>query len=350
MRVAIVGTDLCAVDARGGGLEQVLRRWARWLAARHEVVVVSRRVGRPAPPTTEPFEVVDFARTADLGELLRDLRPDVVSLHNRPQWADRCPPGVPVAVTFHNYPPAWKVRPGPVFRTGRPVALSAVSSALAVAAAARVGEAAGAVDVTPPSIDPVYLAGGARRPERVVLAPNRLLRKKGVEELLAVARRPQLAAVTFSFADLISPWVRPTAEHRSLRAAVRSVPNATLFPPARTAEELAARYRSAAVVACPVREPEGLGLVALEAQACGTPLVTTDLGGLREATFSPNRCIPPGDDEALTAALVAALDEGTAASRPVRAQVRARHSPEASGAVFEAFVERAAGPARATAR
>ena len=79
-----------------------------------------------------------------------------------------------------------------------------------------------------------------------------------------------------------------------------------------------------------MREPEGLGLVALEAQACRAPLVSTDLGGLREATFPPNRCIPADDPDALADALLDGLTSTADRERP-RHEVVARFSPAAAG-------------------
>ncbi|GAC1315476.1 MAG: hypothetical protein NVSMB12_11170 [Acidimicrobiales bacterium] len=333
MRIAIVGTELCAVDARGGGLEQVLLRWAAYLGARHEVVVVSH--GSPSAP--DGVDTVAVTNPADLPATLRRIAPDVVSLHNRPQWWELVPHPARATVTFHNFSTAWMVDECELGRLD-PIPASAVSSALARHAQGVLG---GTVALTPPSIDPEFLAPGAWSRAPVVLSPNRLLRKKGVEDLLAVARRPEFEAMTFAFADLISPWVRPTAEHRALRRAIDAVPNAVRFPPARSAAELADRYRRCAVVACPVTEEEGLGLVALEAQACGAPLVTVDLGGLREATFAPNRCVPPHDRNALADALSASSTRSPDDGAGARAAVRGRFSPEASGAVFAAWLEAA---------
>ncbi|MHB8664276.1 MAG: glycosyltransferase family 4 protein [Acidimicrobiales bacterium] len=334
MRIAIVGTELCAVDARGGGLEQVLRRWAAELTLRHEVVLVSHLPGgRPLvrDEISDCCETVTVTRTAELDGALRRIHPDAVSLHNRPQWVGRCDPAALVGVTFHNYATAWGTRR----RAAPPARLSAVSGALAGAVAIELGVGRGDVTVVPPSIGPAFCTPIARRPTATVLAPSRLLRKKGVVELLEVARRPEFADVQFEFADLISPWLRPSAEHRQLRAEVRSTRNACLFAPAAPAA-MRSRYDDAGVVACPAQEPEGLGLVPLEAQACGAPVVTTDTGGLREATMAPNACVPVGDGDALAVALTEALTRvGVDAAREA---VLARYAPATSAVEFERWL------------
>ena len=57
----------------------------------------------------------------------------------------------------------------------------------------------------------------------------------------------------------------------------------THLPPVK-APELAAWFRAADVVVMPSYS-ESFGLVALEAQACGTPVVATRVGGLSRAIF-----------------------------------------------------------------
>jgi D-inositol-3-phosphate glycosyltransferase len=62
-------------------------------------------------------------------------------------------------------------------------------------------------------------------------------------------------------------------------AASLGVTDRVLFLPPQTGDDLAALYRCADVVAVPSYN-ESFGLVALEAQACGTPVVAASVGGL----------------------------------------------------------------------
>lgn len=74
-------------------------------------------------------------------------------------------------------------------------------------------------------------------------------------------------------------------------------------------EAIPALLRQAAVVAYPALE-EGFGLPALEALACGAPLVTTEGTAMAELAEGAALLVPPGDVAALADALVNALDQG----------------------------------------
>jgi glycosyltransferase involved in cell wall biosynthesis len=95
-------------------------------------------------------------------------------------------------------------------------------------------------------------------------------------------------------------------------------------------EAVPALLRRASVVAYPALE-EGFGLPALEALACGAPLVTTEGTAMAEVAGGAALLVPPGDVGVLAGALRATLDEGRATERQTRGiTVAAEHTWEAS--------------------
>jgi glycosyltransferase involved in cell wall biosynthesis len=78
-----------------------------------------------------------------------------------------------------------------------------------------------------------------------------------------------------------------------------------------------ALLRKASVVTYPAYE-EGFGLPALEALACGAPLVTTEGTAMAELAGGAALLVPPGDVPALAGALADALVEGRATERCAR--------------------------------
>ena len=72
---------------------------------------------------------------------------------------------------------------------------------------------------------------------------------------------------------------------------------------------------------------EPFGIVALEAAATGTPLVTSNVGGLGEAVINgqTGMSFPPRDVAALAAAVRAVLDDPEAAQQRADRRARAAH-------------------------
>jgi glycosyltransferase involved in cell wall biosynthesis len=111
-------------------------------------------------------------------------------------------------------------------------------------------------------------------------------------------------------------------------------------------EDLVRLVAGAAALAVPSWY-EGFGLPALEALACGTPVVAADLPALREVLSDQAELVPPGDADALADALLRVLDDP--GGEPARAARRARAAGftwDACARATLAAYDRALGTAR----
>lgn len=282
----------------------------------------------------------------------RSARPDVLHVHNEPEIGlGARPMGVPAVLSYDNFHfrGAGGVRLRPLYR--RSLAsyrlLLPVSEYCRTTSTAHWDLPAERVRVLPNGVDLEQFAPDPDAAARehasfegpVVLYLGRICRQKGVHTLLDAAGRLArsgaradvvLAGPIGEFDDQPRPaqtseWERAIADAGAHY--VGRVPDG----------RLRGLLSMADVFVMPTVELEMQGMAALEAQACGTPVVASDHGGLRETV--PADCgvrFPPGDAGALAAAITGMLSDASA-----RDAFSARGLEHARSLSWSRIVERA---------
>ncbi|MCU0648499.1 MAG: glycosyltransferase [Gemmatimonadaceae bacterium] len=199
----------------------------------------------------------------------------------------------------------------------------------------------GPVEVAPMPIDLTRFTPDPplAREERSLLFVGRLNRQKGVAQLLdAFAAQSAQTRLT-----IVGDGPDRAALHAHARAL--GVFDRIHWIGAVTQPGLPELYRRASLVVMPSIQ-EGLGLVGVEAQACGTPVVGFASGGLPDvvAHETTGLLVPEGDTRALAGALGALLDDParrTAMAHAGLAHVAERFAPARVAARYAAYYEQA---------
>ncbi len=348
-----------------GGLGRHVAALARALTAGgHEVHVVTRGDGDPAVPADEWVEGIHVMRvaeappvisfqdlvpwvlsfnhrlTAAAGRLLRTHEFDVVHAHDwlvtyaaaslKTTW------DLPVVATIHatEYGRHQGWLPGPMnkfihqaewwltYEARRVIACSGYMRTqveeLFQLPATKVDVVPNGVAIEDFAIDPDEAT--AFRPTltgprtRMVLFAGRLEYEKGVQTVLGALQRVRAAvgptkffvAGVGTYSDELRGQVRALGLQRHVK-----------FTGFLDDHTLRLHYAAADVAVAPsIYEP--FGLVAVEAMACGTPVVVGDTGGLREiVTGGTGLTFTPQDEDELAAALIQVLTDDALADRLV---------------------------------
>jgi glycosyltransferase involved in cell wall biosynthesis len=165
--------------------------------------------------------------------------------------------------------------------------------------------------------DPAWLAANGL-PERYLLFVGNREPRKNLPTLLAAYRELLADPGPGGVPPLV--LVGPAGWGEALDLA--GLPAEAVRTPGYLAEDDLARVVAGAAALVFPSWYEGFGLPALEALACGTPVVATDLPALREVLGDQAELVPPGDAAAMADALAKVLDDP--GGEPARAARRAR--------------------------
>jgi glycosyltransferase involved in cell wall biosynthesis len=185
----------------------------------------------------------------------------------------------------------------------------------------------------------VGLPGSAQ----VVVSVRRLVPRMGLETLLNAWARLE------GDSERVLLIVGDGPDRQSLQDLARAlgISSSVQFRGAVSDTDLVSCYRAADVSVVPTLKLEGFGLIVIESLACGTPVISSDVGGLPETTSGlKGRIITPaGDPDRLADALAGVL-QGELAT-PTAAECRdhaERFSPQALASREREIHRRAVSP------
>jgi D-inositol-3-phosphate glycosyltransferase len=242
---------------------------------------------------------------------------------------------IPLITTFHTLA---RVKgaggdPEPSHREAAEVAIMGCSDLLCVSSPAEraevqhfYGTPAGKVAIVSPGVERAYFSPGDRSCARAavglhdrptLLFVGRIQPLKGVElavETLHALDRPDVQLVLLGGAS--GPAGQHEVERVRRRVDELGVGNRVRFEPPAPHYLLSSWYRAADVVLVPSRS-ESFGLVALEAAACGAPVVAAAVGGLRSLVIHGETgfLVENRDGAAYAHHVAALLDDPTLAAR-----------------------------------
>jgi glycosyltransferase involved in cell wall biosynthesis len=179
-----------------------------------------------------------------------------------------------------------------------------------------------------PIDDRLFVASTNAAERRDLLFVGRLNAQKGLADLLAALATTPLADTTLHVVG-----DGPDRESLEQQAHAEDVSSRVVWHGALPQHALAPLYARSRAVVIPSRG-EGLGLVAVEAQLCGTPVVAYADGGLLDVVRPEHggTLVEPGDVSALAEAIaqVIATDDGVERrGSAARRDVMARFTPRA---------------------
>jgi glycosyltransferase involved in cell wall biosynthesis len=196
-------------------------------------------------------------------------------------------------------------------------------------------------DVDPARVKALRQAWNVATEERIVLLAARLTAWKGHKILIEAARLLVAAGLSGTKFILAGDDQGRASYVKEIDAAISQAGLTGTMRRSGHCSDMPAALLAATAAVVPSTEPEAFGRVAVEAQAMGTPVIVSDLGGLSEVVLSPPEVdsalrtgwlVPAGDAKALAVAIFEALSLGATArdslAQRARADVLRRFSVE----------------------
>lgn len=325
LTVALIGPELSPIPPiRGGAAELFIDRLAAHLK-RYRPVVIGP--ADPELPAREMRGQVEYRRVSlspgqkwlysryrrllplyerRVAAIIRESGPDLLHVHNRPLLARYLKEHfsqLPVILHMHNIYPILGKRERPAPGTPIPVeAFQACSRFVLEQERHRLGQMAAMHQVIYNGVDvrafqPRWEREAEAKAERekyglgdepVVLFAGKIRESKGVGLLLAAMGlvwndMPQAALVLAGGTEFGRGRTdRETPFYRHFKEAAVQAPGRVILTGFLPPDDMPRAYLLGDIFVAPSQNEEGLGLVFLEAAACGLPLIATRRGGIPE--------------------------------------------------------------------
>ena len=183
---------------------------------------------------------------------------------------------------------------------------------------------------------------GIQPGERVIGMVARLAAEKGVEYLVQALPeiRQSVPGARVVFVGEYEHVVGESAYRQKILAMIDALNDQWTFLGVLSEEEKSAFYHVCDVVALPsVNSTESFGMVQVEALTCGTPVVATDLPGVRQpvSITGMGEIVPVRDTAALAKAIIKVLKRGMRVDPDTARNIAQEYAPETVAKAYAAL-------------
>ena len=198
------------------------------------------------------------------------------------------------------------------------------------------------VSVSEPEIQAFKEIYGIQPGERVIGMVARLAAEKGVEYLVQALTEVRLHVPggLVIFVGEYKNVVGESAYRQKILAMIDALKDQWTFLGILNEEEKSAFYHVCDVLVLPsVNSTESFGMVQVEALTCGTPIVATDLPGVRQPVNATGlgEIVPVRDAAALASAIIKVLESGNRVDPDTAHTIAQQYAPETVAKAYAAL-------------